>query len=109
MNSILGSGSIFTFRLPITNNSELMDVGTRNETPNNIKETTIPVANSNTTTQNVIVEKKEGLPNLLIVEDNESIITLISAQLENEYNISFKVNGELGVPSRNRRSNLTLL
>jgi len=96
VNSIVGAGSIFTIQLPIRNTSQLKPATSRIELPIKTKTKDSTNPSKNLSVDNVI-KKNEELPNLLIVEDNESIITLISAQLEFEYNISFQLNGDLGV------------
>lgn len=89
VESELGKGSTFFLRFPIQNDAPLMasprpqefQVGTITEGP--IEETVIPA--------------KNGLPVLLIIEDNIDVTYYLKGCLENEYQVLTCSNGEAGI------------
>ena len=98
VDSVLNSGSVFTVTLPISTDSELKAINTPViQDDVTLEKLEMDVKEHPSDEVILMTEKREGLPNLLIVEDNASIITMISAQLEDDYNITYKLDGQQGI------------
>lgn len=91
VKSKIGEGTTFTVTLPVTNKAKQEDY-LQFEAPTNLVED-----NEVTLNQTTEPEKKEELPNLLLVEDNKDVMEYLSICLKDSYNLSFAFNGQEGI------------
>jgi len=97
VESKVGSGSTFTVSLPVHKDSQLKSVVESEIKSNNTILSSIHKSSISTDNQNIEIDT--NLSTVLVVEDNDSIITLIRAQLDGDYNVISENNGNDGVES----------
>ena len=84
-------GSTFTVRLPITQNAPIKEEPINQNDASKVQEVVVPF--------NLVTEAQEkiALPQLLIVEDNEDMIKVLTASLAGQYQLQIAKNGQEGI------------
>ncbi len=90
VESELEKGSTFTVTLPITRN----EARSRFKVPDQ-PETQVP--DRKDSSSGLPVNPGEGLPRLLIIEDNRDILVYLDSLLQNHYSLFFARNGDQGI------------
>ncbi len=90
VNSQINKGTIFSIILPIAKKAPI----TQTPIPVEEKQTVVP-AQSNTIENNYT--KNNPTQNLLIIEDNKDIVQYLKSCLEQNWNLQFAADGQLGI------------
>ncbi|MCB9355595.1 MAG: response regulator [Lewinellaceae bacterium] len=91
VSSQLEKGSVFTVRLPVTRNAPLDPAGALPE------RLTEPTLDTGADPLEILPASREGLPSLLIVEDNRDIVRYLVGCLEQQFNIAIAYDGQEGM------------
>ena len=102
MKSEVGSGTKFTVTLPLNgeiykNHSvgELTELTQREALQLEISDLKVLMGDDKTPAANN--KKAKDKPNLLVVDDNEELLSYLSIELSDDYNILTALNGQLGI------------
>ena len=94
VESTLGKGSLFSFKIPITNNAVLSDSSKLVTTSSISKSNNVPIAFDEVQSSN---ESDENLPLVLIIEDNFDVVHYIKSCLIGNYQVLHAPNGAIGI------------
>ena len=94
VESTQGKGSVFSVKIPITNNAVLSDSSDLVSTLSIFKSKTAPISLEEDLSSN---ESDKNLPLVLIVEDNIDVAHYIKTCLKEKYNVLHALNGAVGI------------
>jgi len=94
VESVQGKGSLFTIKIPITNNAPRVDNSELVSTSSIFKPNIAPILSENSQPSN---ESDKSLPLALIVEDNLDVAHYIKICLKGNYQILYAPNGAIGI------------
>ncbi len=92
--STQGKGSIFSIKIPITNNAVLSDGSDLVSTPSIIKSNVAPIVSDDNLSSNA---SDLNLPLVLIIEDHIDVAHYIKTCLKGNYQIIHAINGSIGI------------
>ena len=92
VQSKIGEGSVFTLKIPITNNAPLQTNSLSDLEPLHDSTAKEVVSNSELLSGN-----NDELPIALIIEDNKDIVTFLRSCIEGKYKVEVSINGKLGI------------
>lgn len=97
VQSTLDKGSEFTIQLPISRKSVLNNITANSKAPENNSMVSTSNIESTDILERELVTPKTKQPLLLIIEDNEDVLTYIQSCLKDNYIIQIARNGEEGI------------
>ena len=99
VSSVVGKGTTFLVRLPITRESEVVEGEMADNRSNPFPELSLPAektAGTNSPKREIVTPSADS-PMLLIVEDNPDVVHFLVACLEETYHLHIARNGQEGI------------